>query len=71
MYAHGVFWDAMVYLLLASFALGVIFMFGTLVAYAFELVHEYLVLPVRTRKARRHEAMIRRVPRRDLRHLPH
>lgn len=71
MYAHGMFWDGLVYLMLASFALGVLFMFGSIVAYAFELVHEYIILPVRTKKAREHETMIRRIPRRDLRRLPH
>lgn len=65
------FWTIIVDLMLASWALAVLFMFGSLVAYAFELFHEYIILPVRTRKVREHEAMLRRIPRRDLRRLPH
>lgn len=71
MYAHGMFWTGLVYLMLASFALGVIFMFGSVVAYACELVYDYIVLPMKMKKAREHEAMVRRIPHRDLRRLPH
>jgi Na+-transporting methylmalonyl-CoA/oxaloacetate decarboxylase gamma subunit len=66
-----VIWTVLVDLLLVSFGLSVVFMFGSLLAYALEVVHEYIILPWKTRDARALEATLRRIPRRDMRHLPH
>jgi len=66
-----VIWTVLVDLLLVSFGLSVVFCLGSLLAYAFEVFHEYIILPWRTREARAHDALMHRIPRRDMRHLPH
>lgn len=72
MYARNVetLGTILVYGLLLMAALSVLAGVGSILAYIGEVLYEYVVLPVKTRKAREHEALLRSVPRRDLR-LPH
>jgi uncharacterized membrane protein len=44
---------------------------GTLLVYIGETVQDKVIEPWRTRHVRRHLVDVQRVPRRDLRHLPH
>jgi len=60
-----------VYGMLAMAALGVIVGVGSFIAYIGECLFDWFILPARTRRAQAHAELLRSIPRRDLRRLPH
>ena len=64
-------WTIIVYGMLVMTALGVIVGVGSFIAYIGECLFDWFVLPARARRAEAHTELLRSIPRRDLRRLPH
>jgi len=67
----GVVGLIVVYGLLLTAVVAVIVCAGTLLVYIGETVRDRVIEPWQEREARAHRALVDRIPRRDLRHLPH